>query len=91
MLKRGTRRHEGQIWLLTQVFRWAGILALAAAGCEAPVPNALVDGNGSQIRLSAITAILGDADLNEEQKRQALRDLGISDESLIDALIAGGL
>jgi hypothetical protein len=70
-----------------------GVLAaamLAASGCEPPLPAALTDPDGVFIREPAISRILDDPDLTEDQQRQALRDLGITDESLIDFLIGIG-
>jgi hypothetical protein len=69
----------------------AGLAAVAMMGCQPPLPDVLVDENGNTIRLSSITPVLANDDLSDDQKRQALRDLGITDEELIDALLSGGL
>ena len=71
--------------------RWLGLAALLAwlgmAACAAPYDDALVAENGDQIRLVSIERIVSDPDLTEEQKREALEGLGITDEDLIDLLI----
>jgi hypothetical protein len=67
-------------------------LAVSAAGlilgCQPPVENAIIGTNGP-IHVSEVTAILNDTNLDDAAKRQALRDLGITDEQLIDVLIRG--
>ncbi|HSW45049.1 MAG TPA: hypothetical protein VLM89_05715 [Phycisphaerae bacterium] len=65
----------------------AGLLALGFTGCGPPVANVLVGANGESIRLSTVDAIYLNPELTPEEKRQALRDLGITDESLIDVLL----
>ncbi len=70
---------------------WAGLVLCLAGflpGCHPPAQNVIVGANGP-IRLEAITRILDDPDLTEDEKRQDLRDLGITDEELIDVLIRG--
>ncbi|HOB76307.1 MAG TPA: hypothetical protein PKG54_17490 [Phycisphaerae bacterium] len=67
-------------------------LALCLAGwvpgCQPPAHNVIMGVNGP-IRLEAITRILDNPELTEDQKRQELRNLGITDEDLIDVLIRG--
>lgn len=66
------------------------MFCLAGPGCQTQVPDALIGANGP-IYLSDITAILNDSDLTDDaERRQALRDLGITDESLIQVLIEDG-
>ena len=66
----------------------AGIAAASAVvGCISPYPNVLVTDTGQQIRLSDIDAILADTALDEDEKKQALRDLGITDEELLNVLV----
>jgi len=61
------------------------------AGCGRPpstdFPNRLVGADGQEITLDDITAITDDPDLSTDEKRQALRDLGIEDEQLIDVFL----
>jgi hypothetical protein len=74
--------------------RWALVVlgawwAAAAVGCTPKPEDVLRDEAGNEIRLGAITAITGDETLTDGEKRQMLRDLGITDESLIEALVTG--
>ena len=66
----------------------AGLLiAGAGLGCQPTVPGTIMGANGP-IHLSDITAVLNDPNLPDDAaRRQALRDLGITDEALIDLLI----
>ncbi len=67
-------------------------LALLAAGwsCQPSYPNAVRDENGQPVRRVEINDILNDTTLSDDQKRQALADLGITDPALIDLLIRNG-
>ena len=66
------------------------MFCLAGLGCQPQVPDTLIGVNGP-IHLSDVTAILNDPDLTDDAaRRQALRDLGITDEALIDVLIQDG-
>ncbi|MCP4593580.1 MAG: hypothetical protein GY842_22820 [bacterium] len=71
------------------------VLLLASTACEVlthertDFPEAMVAADGSEIILDDVAAIVSDGSLNAESKRQALRDLGIEDEDLLDALLAG--
>ena len=62
-----------------------GLVGLAA-GCGATFAS-LTNDSGEEIRLTAITRITNDSTLTDEQKREALRDLGITDEDLLDMLV----
>ena len=64
----------------------AGLVA-SVTGCQPPYLDALVSPTGQQIRADDIVSILNNTDLTEEEQRGSLRDLGITDERLIDALI----
>lgn len=64
-----------------------GVAGLVS-GCQPPLQNVIVGVNGP-VRLDAVMQILEDDDLTEDQKRQELRNLGITDEDLIDVLIRG--
>jgi len=72
---------------------WSILLAssLFLVSCGAPpqtdFPNALTNQNGEVIFFDDVGAILSNSDLSDDQKRQALRDLGLEDERLIDALL----
>jgi hypothetical protein len=57
-------------------------------GCVSSYENELVGTNGT-IDLEDITSILNDTGMDTAQQRQALRDLGITDEDLIDSLLRG--
>ena len=50
--------------------------------------NAITDPNGNPVTLSQIFEIASDPDLSADEKRQALRDLGIDDEDVIDLLLS---
>ncbi len=69
------------------------LLAASAAisGCGFTVrttyPNSVIGADGRTIVFDDINKIANDLDLSDDQKRQALRDLGLQDEILIDALL----
>jgi hypothetical protein len=72
------------------------ILMLAAMillGCGAAAitefPDALTAPDGQPILLDDVDAILDDDNLSDAEKREQLRELGIEDEKLIDALLMG--
>ena len=70
----------------------AGIVLLAGlAGCGSGVPttftNQLLDTEGQSIYMDDIEAIVSNPDLNDDEKRTQLRELGIEDEELIDILL----
>jgi len=68
--------------------RWLMVLGVIGTGCGSPPFNdVLVGPNGEQIRTDPIKRIFNNPDLTEEEQRQALRDLGITDEGLIDLLV----
>lgn len=56
-------------------------------GCTAPYPDAVLNSDGQSIRLSDIGQILSQTDLSEDQKKDALRALGITDEELLNVLV----
>ena len=49
--------------------------------------NQALGGEGQGYTLDDIHKIVDDAGLTDEQKREALRELGIEDEDLLDALL----
>lgn len=46
--------------------------------------------SGQNIVLDDVRAILSNADLTTDQKRTELRNLGLTDEDLLDALLSSG-
>jgi hypothetical protein len=71
---------------------WGAFSVLAAlASCGAPpaidYPNVIRTPEGRPIVLENISAIVDDPDLSDDEKREALRELGIEDEELIDAFL----
>jgi len=63
----------------------------AVGGCGLPpssYPHALTNEQGQPILLDDVTDVLDDDSLSDGEKRDALRDLGIEDEKLIDALVS---
>ena len=65
----------------------SGIMTLWIAGCGVPTENVLVDCEGNSIRITALDQIYNNEDMTDEEKRQALRDMCITDEALIDLLL----
>ena len=65
---------------------FAGITG-CGSGAPTTFPNQLVDAEGVPILLDDIEATVNDSNLNEDEKRAQLRELGIEDEELIDALL----
>lgn len=81
--KKGRGLHKG-VWAVVLL---AGSLALGVIGCGPPTENVLVGADGTAIRLAQITEIKDNANMTDEEKWQAVRDLGITDENLIDILL----
>ena len=75
------------------------VLALLAAvgGCgvlttaRTLFPEHVTDATGSPLYLEDLRAIVDDADLLDDEKAAALRELGLENEEIIDAIIADGL
>lgn len=67
------------------------LLCVAPSGCgvtgPTEYPNALTNSDGEPIYFDDISDILSDTDLSDDEMKEALRDLGIEDEDLIDALV----
>lgn len=67
------------------------ILLALVCGCGATVqsnfPNALTDPEGQPILFDDVNTILSNTGLTDDEKKDALRDLGIEDEDLIQALV----
>ncbi len=70
-------------FLVSMVFA----LPLACRSTVTTFPNQLRDASGNAILLDDVEAIVNDAELTEDEKREQLRELGIEDEELIDALL----
>ena len=64
---------------------------VACSGCgtslSSSYPHRLMDQQGRTIHLEDILAVVDDDARTEAEKREALRDLGVGDEKLIDALL----
>ncbi|UCC28902.1 MAG: hypothetical protein JSU86_11950 [Phycisphaerales bacterium] len=67
------------------------VAPLSCNGCGTAVitefPNAVSGTGGQPIVLEDIQAIVDNPNLADEEKRSQLRDLGIEDEELIEALL----
>ena len=67
------------------------LLLVGSAGCGSGVatsfPNQLISADGRPIVLDEVETIVNDTALSEDEKREQLRELGIEDEELIDALL----
>lgn len=63
------------------------LLAGCGVGLQPEYPNRITDAEGQTIVLDDIEAIVNHATLTEAEKRDRLRDLGLEDEELIDALL----
>ena len=67
------------------------VLLAGVAGCgsgaQTIFPNQLLDADGQPIVLDDVETIVNDSDLTDDEKRQQLRELGIEDEEVIDALL----
>jgi hypothetical protein len=75
---------RGARWAATLL---AGCLALGWIGCGPPTENVLIGADGTSIRLTQIIAIRDNTEMSDSEKRQALLDLGITDEALIDIFL----
>lgn len=68
-----------------------GMLACAGCGAFTARPTELANPetgeNGEPLLLDDIEAIATDMDLTDQEKREALQDLGIEDEDLLDAFL----
>ena len=68
-----------------------GMAGLLCAGCGTTVstdfPNRLIGADGQTIVLEDVEVIVEDGGLSDDEKRAQLRDLGIEDEVLIEALL----
>lgn len=82
-------------WIARVVLILTFALLFATAGCDVVVfeqtefPDALVDEDGDAVLLDDVAAIINDPALDDTAKRDALRELGIEDEDLIDVFLGG--
>lgn len=69
----------------------ATLVLLANAECGTVVttgyPDRLLGADGQIIVLEDVGEIVDNANLDDDEKREELRDLGIEDEKLIEALL----
>lgn len=78
-------------WIRRSMLPMLSLYAAGALiGCQPLPADSLVNADDVTIRQSAINDILENPDLTEAEKRQQLEDLGITDQSLIDALLKDG-
>jgi hypothetical protein len=63
------------------------IISADLACCTPPYRYVLVDEEGEQVRVVMIRKIITDEDLTDDEKRELLRDVGLTDELFIDSLI----
>lgn len=68
------------------------VALLAWSGCGTAITrnysNRIIGADGQVITLDPIQRIVDDPNLDDDGRRQHLRDLGIEDEELIEALLA---
>jgi hypothetical protein len=84
-----------RVMMLHRVLGSLGVTVLVAfmGGCGALTaertvfPDSVVGADGSTITRSEVEAILGDDGLSDDEKADALRDLGIEDEELLAILV----
>ncbi len=64
------------------------VVSLCLGGlCQPPYPYLLKGADGQPIEMTQVTDITTNTELSDDEKREALRELGIEDELLIDLLI----
>lgn len=68
------------------------VALLAWSGCGTAImrnySNRIIGADGQVITLSQIQRIVDDPNLDDDGRRRQMRDLGIEDEELIEALLA---
>jgi hypothetical protein len=62
-------------------------LPVTGSGCGTTAANVLTDAEGEPIDLAQVNEILNDSELDNSEKRDDLRELGLSD-SVIDVLLS---
>ncbi len=65
----------------------AGLAGCGSGATTTTFSNQLLDTDGQPVVLDDVEAIVNDTDLTDDEKRVQLRELGIEDEELIDALL----
>jgi len=63
------------------------VVAGCGSGAPATFPHQLLAADGHAILLDDVKVIVNNNDLTDDDKRAQLRELGIEDEELIDALL----
>ena len=67
------------------------LMTLMLGGCGTALPgdfsNRLIGADGQLFVVEDLETIARDPDLDNEERRELFRDLGIQDEELIDALL----
>lgn len=88
--------HEVKHWNIVLSMKTLGaivraVLLAGLAGCGSGAtttfPRQLVDTDGQPIVLEDVETIVNGTDLTDDEKREQLRELGIEDEELIEALL----
>ena len=64
-----------------------GVITSAGVACGPPYRFVLTDDEGEQIRVSLFRQIITSEYLTDEQKREHLRNIGLTDELFIEMLI----
>ena len=73
--------------LVAVVLLWVCVGCGTQLATPAEYPFALRDADGNQLVLDDLRAIANDDDLDDNEKRDAFRALGIGDEDVIDLLM----
>lgn len=82
-------RSRPRVIFMCLLFMLSGLAAFPGCGVPTPTsfPHALTNEAGEPILLEEVEEIVTDSQLSDAEKRSALRELGIEDEKLIDALL----
>jgi hypothetical protein len=73
------------VWRLTAALVGCSALPIFQPATE--FPNALVGPDGNEIHIATLEQIVNDEDLDDQQKRALLEELGIKDESIQDFIL----
>jgi len=82
---------------MTKGLNKLALLLVAIGGCglltnaRTLFPQHVADAQGDPVYVQDLRAIIDDSDLSNEEKADALRDLGLENEEIIETLIADGL
>lgn len=66
------------------------VFAAVHTGCTPVYDQALIGADGQPVTNEQILEIVSDSSLTEDEQRDALRELGITDDQLIEVLITSG-